>query len=131
MQFKIIGGDFQGIVFVKHTTLWTGPHAKYFTGLEILGAGKVYAASDIKRVKVLSEQESMAGAGAAALAGGVLLGPIGAIAGGLGARKSTAVYGVEFNDGKKVILKREGPETKSHKVFTNYVEENCLLDIAF
>lgn len=129
---KTIGGDFKGNVLWDISALWTGPKAKYFRGIKIVGAA-AYPREQIARVKELGQVvgTNAGEAGGAALAGGALLGPVGLAAGLAAGRNRHVTYGIEFKDGKKIIVRVPRPNDKAFICFKNYVEENHLLDIDF
>lgn len=111
-----IAGDYTGKTQICTGVLWSGPKADKFQGIDFLASkitgltsGVKYEPSQVKRVIQLSTEstKSFAGSAMAGLAGGLLLGGAGLVAGALaGGKKSLLKIGIEFNDGCKVILEQ-------------------------
>lgn len=131
MFFDVVGGDFQGKVLPKKPIIGF-VKAKNFLGLQFLSDGKTYKPDEIVRCKTLSASASLDDhMGAAAIGGGVLFGAAGAIAGGLSGKKTVWTLGVEFSDGKKVILRTKQHQTVNMQVFRKFIEERHLEEFDF
>lgn len=111
---KVLAGDFEGSVEIKIGALWTGPKASKFKGFNMYPGFK-YKPEDIKRIVYLSDESSKSFLSGAVrgVAGGLLLGGVGAIAGVMSAGSKTKIanYGVELMDGKKFIM-AQSPNNK-------------------
>ncbi|MGO7308764.1 hypothetical protein ACCS91_33455 [Rhizobium ruizarguesonis] len=130
----ILSGDYKGAAIWKTSFPWFGTQAKYFQGIQIWFQNdrRFYPSAEIARVKELgaaTEFNSSEAVGAA-IGGVILAGPVGAVA-ALGARKNSFTYGIEFKDGKKIVVREEYPNLKFFQIFKRYVEQNQLLDIQF
>jgi hypothetical protein len=110
---KAIAGDFAGRVDIKTTKLFfSSPAADIFKGIHFPDAGSSakYTPEQIKKVIQLSSESSKSFSGSAltGIAGGLLLGGAGLVAGALaGGRNTISRIGVEFDDGSKVVLEQE------------------------
>ena len=107
MAPKIVAGDYEGSVEIKIGALWSGPKAEKFKGLRVK-SGTTYAPKDLMRVVHLNEESSTSFLGGAVrgVAGALLLGGVGAIAGVFSAsgKSKIVLYGLELIDGKKFII---------------------------
>ena len=110
MAIEVLGGDFSGIAAIGHGTLWTGPRSDKFEEIGFSNPQTVYSRRQLKRMKQLDAEsaKSFVGTALASGVGAFLLGPVGLIAGGLaGGRTTREVYGLEFSDGKKAIIREK------------------------
>ncbi|WP_424832263.1 hypothetical protein [Ruegeria sp.] len=127
---KIVAGDFEGSVEIKIGVLWSGPKASKFKGFR-LQPGIQYTPSDLRRVIYLSDESSKSFLSGAArgVAGGLLLGGVGAVAGVLSAGSKTKVinYGVELADGKKFIM-AQAPNNKLVMCMIAYAKEQGIYE---
>lgn len=132
-----VAGDYYGKTSICTGMLWSGPKAEKFQGIDFLASkitglasGVKYEPSQIKRVIQLSSESSKSFAGSAmtGLAGGLLLGGAGLIAGALaGGRKSMQKIGIEFSDGCKVILEQTSDD-KPLQCLLLFAREKGIID---
>lgn len=126
-----IAGDYSGNTEICIGTLWSGPKSDKFYGINFLDAkGIKYEPANIKRVVHLSTESSKSFAGAAVtgIAGGLLLGGAGLIAGALvGGRKKLQKTGIEFNDGRKVIIEQTS-DNKAFQCLILYAKEKGIFE---
>jgi len=127
---KLLAGDYEGPAYIQFGALWTGPQASKFKGIKFDNPRKSYAAADLARVKVLDSETSKTflRTAVAGAIGGVLLGPAGLLAGAfVGGKKVTERYGIEFTDGKRVIVSGDAND-KSFKCLLLFAEETHRLE---
>lgn len=127
---KVIAGDFEGRVEIKIGALWAGPKASKFKGFN-MQPGHKYKPEDLRRIVYLSEESSKSFLSGAVrgVAGGLLLGGVGAIAGVMSAGNKTklANYGVELVDGKKFIM-AQSPKDKVLLCMLAYAKERGIYE---
>ncbi|BEH11233.1 hypothetical protein GSUET_28450 [Geobacter sulfurreducens subsp. ethanolicus] len=127
---KAVAGDYSGDVGIKTKVMWSGISADKFQSLTFIKAKTEYKPEQIIRVVHLSEEKtkSFLGSAVTGIAGGLLLGGAGLLAGALvGGKKTLARIGVEFSDGCKVILEQE-PDNAQLKCFLMYAKEAGVLE---
>jgi len=125
-----INGDFSGKVAMEIGALWDGPDADKFKGVKFMNGNAFYLPRQIKRVVQLEavQNSSMGKSIVKGIAGGLLFGGIGAIAGAASGGKVNMVrYGIEFTDGKKVIIENT-PDEKSLECFLLYVKRAGIFE---
>ncbi len=132
MLAKAVAGDYTGAVAINTGVLWTGPRADKFRGFTFIDGNVKYQSSQIRRVVYLDEEKSKSFLGSAVggIAGGLLLGPAGLVAGTLvgGTNKKVVVnLGLEFDDGKKVILSEKSSD-KGLECLILWAREQKLLE---
>ena len=127
---KVLAGDFEGSVEIKIGPLWTGPKASKFKGFR-MQPGIKYKPEDIKRVVYLSDEisKSFLSGAVRGVAGGLLLGGVGAVAGVMSAGSKTKItnYGVELLDGKKFIM-AQSPNNKLLMCMLAYAKERGIYE---
>ncbi|AXA33176.1 hypothetical protein [Francisella adeliensis] len=117
---------------IEKKSIWREPEAKHFDGFN-LSKKKGFFSSENKRyfrrqaIRVVTINEdnskSLVGTAGASLAGGLLLGGVGMLAGALaGGKKKTIRVGVEFNDGKKIVFE-ENSKDQPFIAFLKFAEE--------
>ncbi len=127
---KVLAGDYEGSAQIKFGVLWTGPKADKFRGIQFGSPSKTYAPNEISRFKPLDAEttKTFLRTAASGVIGGVLLGPAGLLAGVLvGGKKITDRYGIEFTDGKRVIVKGN-PRDKAFRCLLLFVEASNKLE---
>ncbi|WP_454287263.1 hypothetical protein [Rhizobium arsenicireducens] len=133
---QVIGGDFRGVCAFKANTYWMGgPQGKHFLGIDFGPEPRAsYLPTNIVRVKELGVRSitNPGEAGAAALGGAMAFGLVGAVAGAVtGGRSRAETYGLEFDDGKKAVVREDNVGWTNFLCFKRYVEEQGLLDFDF
>ena len=127
---KVLAGDFEGSVEIRIGVLWSGPKASKFKGFNMNIIHK-YKPEDIKRIVYLSEESSKSFLSGAVrgVAGGLLLGGVGALAGVMSAGSKTKIanYGVELMDGKKFIM-AQVPNNKLLLCMIAYAKERSIYE---
>lgn len=127
---RAVNGDYSGQVVVKTAALWHGPEADKFKWVEFIAHRKKYDSNEIKRVVQLenSSEQSMGKSIAKGIVGGVLFGGVGAVAGAVsGGKKNLVKYGIEFNDGCKVIIENT-PDDPSLQCLVLYARKENILE---
>ena len=128
---KAVAGDFEGKAEIKIGVLWTGPKSGKFKGLKFDQPRQVYEPNKLTKVVHLSEESatSFLGSAARGVGGAILLGGVGAIAGVLsGSGKAKNVnLGIEFSDGKKVII-NQSAKNKPLLCLMAYAKENGIYE---
>lgn len=127
---KAVAGDYSGSASIDTKTLWREITPDRFKGLTFISAKAEYKPEHITRVVQLSEEKtkSFLGSALTGVAGGLLLGGAGLIAGALvGGKKTLARIGIEFSDGRKVILE-QSPDNAQLKCFLMYAKEAGILE---
>ena len=107
---KAVQGDYLGSVIIKIGTLWKGPEADKFKGIEFYESKAKHTPDEIVKVVKLESGESNSTGAAISkgIAGGLVFGLAGVIAGAAsGGKVSVERYGIEFTNGKKVIIEQE------------------------
>lgn len=130
---KVVGGDFTGACYIKFGVLWSGPQAAKFGGICFATPKTEYSPSDVVRVKELQQEQckSFLGASVAAGAGAMLLGPVGLLAGALaGGNRQSTVVGVEFSDGRKVLISIN-PNNKPYQCMKLFAIEKNIVEHSF
>jgi hypothetical protein len=130
-----VAGDYLGKNNICIGVLWSGPKAEKFDGIDFmvakftgLASGVKYAPYQLKRVIQLSSESSVSGSAMTGLAGGLLFGGAGLIAGALaGGRKSILKIGIEFDDGRKVVLEQT-PDNKALQCLLLFAREKGILE---
>jgi hypothetical protein len=126
----VVNGDFSGKVSMDSGMQWHGPEASKFKGITFIHGNIHYAPGDIKRVVQLesAQSSSMGKSIAKGIAGGLLFGGIGAIAGATSGGKVNMVrYGIEFKDGKKVIIENT-PGADALAAFLLYIKQERIFE---
>ncbi|BBA70046.1 hypothetical protein [Geobacter sulfurreducens] len=127
---KAVAGDFTGSTAIETGVLWGGISGEKFKGLTFIDAKAKYKPDQIVKVVQLSEEKtkSFLGSAVAGVAGGLLLGGAGLLAGALvGGKKTLARIGIEFSDGCKVIIE-QAPDNAHLKCFLMYAKTAGVLE---
>lgn len=125
----VLAGDIEGPAAINFGVLWSGPKAEKFKGIQFSKTQTIYGPDRIVRMKVLDDEttKTFLRTAVAGLAGGVLLGAAGLLAGAMvGGKKVTSRYGIEFDDGKRIII--ADANNKPFKCLLLFAEKNKLLE---
>ena len=127
---KAVQGDYLGSALIKIGALWNGPEADKFKGIEFFESKAKHTPDEIVKVVKLESGESTS-AGAAitkGLAGGLVFGLAGVIAGAAnGGKVAVERYGIEFTNGKKVIIEQE-PNDKLIQCLILYAKKKGIYE---
>ena len=127
---EAVAGDHSGPTEIRIKWLWNGMTAEKFQGLHFIKERAKYEAQQIRRVVHLSEEttKTFLGSAVAGLAGGILLGGVGVLAGVLvGGKKKLLNLGVELDDGTKVVL-LQSASNRPLQCLLMYAEKNGILE---